>query len=242
MKTIEYGEHKIKVPESWEDIPLGDYEQVYNLKPDTNRERVALIAKICKIDADTLLSWPAEIFNLIVGCVGFLYEDNPVTPSQICEIDGIKYIVPVEDELSLGAWVDVDEVQKAGVNVLSNVLAIVCRPAGETYDYKNNEQRRAMYATQPTSNVLGVMAFFLRCKVQSAQLTATLGTLQRMADLLPPNIKLLRSLGDGIRLSRMWRIMKFYCLIKLLRYRLRKFSHSYNIGRTRNMPTMRNAS
>lgn len=231
MVIIEYDNRKISVPENWNDVTLGEYEQFYSLKPETARGRVALIAQVCKIDAETLLSWPTEVFNVIVDRLLFLYGDNPVPPSPVCEIDGVKYIVPIEDELSLGAYVDADEAQKAGANVISNVLAIVCRPAGEEYNYKNNEMRAAMFAAQPMSKVLGVMGFFLRCSNVLKQYTLAFGSLRQVADLLPRNTELLRNLGTGIKLLRMWRIMRFYCLIVLLRYRLQKFSPTYSTKR-----------
>jgi hypothetical protein len=157
---MEYNTVGIEVPESWDDITLGFYETLYTEKPGTARERAALAAKICKVDADLLLSWPAEVFNRIVGYIDFLFRDNPAPPSPVVGAGGVNYIVPIEDELSLGAWVDADDVQKKGENVLSNILAIVCRPAGEAYDHKNNEARQAMFAALPVSRVLGALAFF----------------------------------------------------------------------------------
>jgi hypothetical protein len=228
MVEIEYAGKKLNVPQNWDDITLGLYEQIYALKPDTARDRVALVAKVCSVDTETLLSWPAEIFNIIVSHIMFLYGDHTTAPSPVVEIAGVKYIVPIEDELSLGAWVDADEAQKTGVTSLSTTLAIVCRPAGEDYNYKNNEARRIMFAAQPVSKVLGVMAFFLHCRTVSEQRTKAFGNLQKMADQLPRSTEILRNLGTGTKLLRTWRIMRFYILTELLRYRLRKFSHSYN--------------
>jgi hypothetical protein len=242
MVTIEYNGIKVNVPESWQDVTLGEYEQFYALKPEGARERVALIAQVCKIDAETLLSWPAEVFNVIVDYVLFLYGDNPVPPNPVCEIDGVKYIVPIEDELTLGAYVDADEAQKGQDRVISNVLAIVCRPAGEAYDYKNNEARAAMFAAQPVSKVLGVMAFFLHCKQLSERRTQVFGNLHQVAALLPRNTELLRSLGGGIKLLRMWPVVRFCILNALLRYRLRRFSRTCSTAKTKGLRKTRKGS
>ena len=228
MVQIEYNTVKIEVPESWDDITLGFYETFYTEKPETARERVALVAKICRVNADLLLSWPAEVFNRIVDYVDFLFKDAPASPNPVVEVGGVNYIVPVEDELSLGAWVDADEVQRTGENVLSNTLAIVCRPAGETYNYKNNEARRAMFAALPVSKVLGVLSFFLHCKTVSDRRTAAFTNLARMYGRLPRSIKPFLNRGGGIRLSRIWLIIKYWALMLLLRYQLRKYLHSCN--------------
>lgn len=242
MLTIEINDVKINVPQGWDDITLGTYEQVFDRKPESARDRVALVAQVCGIDAATLLNWPAEVFNIIVENILFLYGENPAKPSPLVEIGGVKYLVPVEDEISLGAWVDADEAQKAGVNVLSNVLAIVCRPAGEVYDYKNNEARQKLFASQPASKIMGVLAFFLHCKQQSERLTAAYGKLHQVADLLPRNTEILRNLGAGTKLLRMWRIIRFYYLTRLLRSQLRKFSPYYNTARIKSTPKTGNAN
>ncbi|SHJ66031.1 hypothetical protein [Bacteroides stercorirosoris] len=233
MVAIEYNKVKISVPESWDDITLGFYETFYTVKPETARERVALVAHICKTDANLLLGWPAEIFNRIVGYIGFLFEDNPAPPSPVVEVEGVKYVVPIEDELSLGAWVDADDAQKKEENVLSNILAIVCRPVGEEYNYKNNEARAAMFAALPVSKVLGVLAFFLHYKTVLDQRTAAYTKLAALVGQLPQNIKPLLSRGGGIKLSLIWPTLKYYVLIILLRYQLRKFLPSYSTVKTK---------
>lgn len=229
MVQIEYNTVKIEVPESWDDVTLGFYETFYTERPETARERVTLVAKICKVEADLLLSWPAEVFNRVVEYIDFLFKDNPALPSPIVEVNGVKYIVPIEDELSLGAWVDADEVQKKGENVLSNILAIVCRPVGEIYNYKNNEARQTMFASLPVSKVLAVLAFFLHYKIVLDRRTEAYTKLAQSYDRLPRNIKPLLNPGDGIRLSRIWQIIKYWFLMLLLCYRLRKFLRFYNI-------------
>jgi hypothetical protein len=72
----------------------------------------------------------------------------------------VKYFVNTEETLTLGEWVDADEVQKRGENVLAGVLAIVCRPAGEKYDCGNNEEREKLFSSAPVSAVSGALAFF----------------------------------------------------------------------------------
>lgn len=242
MVTIEYNGVTVKVPESWDDITLGVYEQVYGEKPEGARERVAVVAKVCNIDAETLLSWPAEVFNTIVGYILFIYGDNPVPPSAVCTIGGTKYIVPVEDELTLGAWVDADEAQKERLNPISSILAIVCRPAGEEYDYKKNEARQKLFAAQPMTRILGVMAFFLHCKQTLEAHSRIYASLCQAADRLPRNIGLFQNPGTGIKLSRTWPAIRYYYLTRLLRYRLRKYSRSYSTAGTKRLPKTHNAS
>lgn len=236
MKEFEYNKVKIHVPQSWDDITLGHYETFYTEKPETARERVTYVAKVCKVDAELLLSWPADVFNRIVDYIDFLFKDNPEPPAPDVEIGDARYTVPIEDELSLGAWVDADEVQKKGENVLSNILAIVCRPPGEAYDCNKNEARAAMFAAQPVSKVLNVLAFFLHCKTVYDRRTAAYLNLARILGQLPKNIKPFQSLGGGTKLSLIWPKIKYHFLIVLLYARLRKYLRSYNTRKTGTTP------
>lgn len=233
MVEIEYEKQKIAVPTSWDDIPLNKYETFYKSRPTDHRERVDLIAMVCDVDSDTLRQWPASAFNIIVQHVAFIFKDAMDNPSPIVDVDGVNYVVAIEDELSLGAWVDAEAVQKDGIAVLSNVLAIVCRPVGEAYDDKLNEQRAAMFGAMPASKLLGVLGFFLQCRRALEAHTKTYTALQALGDQLPQSIKPLLRRGAGIKLSQIWPIMKYYVLTQLLRFQLRRLLRSYNIGSTK---------
>lgn len=239
MVEIEYNKQKIAVPTSWDDIPLNKYETFFKSRPTTHRERVDLIAMVCDIDSETLRQWPASAFNIIVQHVAFIFAEALDTPDPVVDVDGVKYVVAIEDELSLGAWVDAEAVQKEGVAVLSNVLAIVCRPVGEAYDDKLNEQRAAMFAAMPASKLLGVLGFFLQCRRALEAHTKTYTALQALADRLPRNIKTLLKRGGGIKLSQIWPTIKYYALTQLLRYQLGRLLRSYNTASTKKPQTKR---
>lgn len=239
MTTIEVNDLIINVPESPRDVTLGTYEKLYKLKPEGSAGHIHAVEQLCNLPPGTLRELPVEVFNEIVPRVMFAFGDNPMPPSPEVLIDGIRYIVPAEDEITLGMFVDVDGVQRAGVDVLSNTLAIVCRPAGEKYDTSNNEARAKMFAAQKMDAVLPVFAFFLHCKKTLERLTAAYGSLQAAADLLPPSIKVLRLLGVGTKISQMHLIMTYCASTRSLRARLRKFSPTYSTARIKTARTRR---
>lgn len=242
MVTLEYNNTRIEVPTGWDDLTVGDYESFYLEKPATSRDRVALAAKICKADMAVLMDWPAEAFNIIVDKISFLFKDNPAKPCQKIEVEGVAYTVLIEDKLSLGAYVDADEVQKSGEAVISNLLAIVCRPEGEEYNFENNEARAAMFAALPVSRVQGVLAFFLQCSNAFDRHTTAYTNLTSLVGSLPLNIRSLRRPGGGIRLSQTFQAMKYYALMILLNWRLRKLLRSYNTGAIKITPRRRRRS
>ena len=111
--------------------------------------------------------------------------------------------------------------------MISNILAIVCRPVGEEYNYENNEKRAAMFAALPVSKVLGVLAFFLRYSNVLHRRTQSYTNLVELVDRLPRNILLSRVRGGGIKLSLIWPAIKYYALTISLRYHLRRRSTSF---------------
>lgn len=222
MVTLEYDQTIINVPTGWEDVKLGHYETFVKDSRETPRDRVAYVAKMCNVDAEILLNWPSEIFERILNYTAFSSADNDALPSSVLIIGGATYVVAAEDKLSLGAYIDAEEIQKKGEAILTNLLAIVCRPPGEDYDPDLSDERAAMFADLAVSEVLGVLAFFLQFKTVLERYTVLFQGLTQLVALLPPTTKLLRKPTGGIRLFAIWRITQYSILTSLLRARLRK--------------------
>lgn len=229
MTTITYLDEEINVPENWDEITLKDYEGFYKQKPKDIREKVILISTICKVDPELILSWPAEVFPIIVDAAKFLFFDPVAEPKAGVKVDGVTYVIPIEEKLSLGQYIDADEIQKAGENVLSNVLAIVCKPHGEAYDPDKNEERAEMFGSLPMTEIQPLLAFFLTCKNALEKHTKAYSCLTEAAALLPPATLILRSRGVGTNLSQIWQILRYGILTALLRRQLQRLSRSHNI-------------
>lgn len=240
MIRVEYRDLRVDVPSSWGDITLREYESINFSEYKTRRDKVDLIARLCKKESSDMLTLPVDVFNRIAGIVSFLFDANLGEPCTSIEIEGITYTLNTEDRLTLGEWVDVEEVQKGGDNVMSNVLAIVCRPVGEEYDCARNEERAELFGALPVSKTLGVLAFFLHSALMLSRRSALFSTLRETEKLLPQITGLSQNRGGGIRLSTIWRGVKFGITVRLLRYRLRKYLRTYNIGEIKNAQKGRN--
>lgn len=233
MKKYEYNDKTVNVPTNWGEVTVSTYDRMWNTKPINARERANVVAIACGCDLEVFLQWPREVFAMILQDVEFLFVDNPAAPASIVEVAGVKYVVAIEDRLTFAEFIDVDMVQKEAVYadaILSNVLAIVCRPAGEAYDPVNIPERVAMFGALSVAQVQPVLAFFLACYQVLTKSTALYAALRETVDQLPRNIALSQLIGDGIKLSRIWPTIRFYILMRSLRGQLRKFSHSYSIS------------
>lgn len=239
MTTIEYKGEVIEVPTSWDEIKLKHYENFYTEKPENIREKVALVAKICNVDPVKLLSQPTEVFNTMLDCTRFIFQEPPREKSAKVIIDGVTFVIPIEEKLSLGAFIDADETQKSGENIFSGVLAIVCRPEGEAYDPELIEQRTAAFGELPMSQIWPLLAFFLHCKNALDQRTTAFTNLVGLVESLPRNIGPSLRLGGGTKLSQMWQTIRYYFLMKLLNYRLRRLLRLSNTAGIKTTQTRR---
>lgn len=228
MTTIKYLDQVIHVPTNWDEIKLKDYENFYLDRPENTRDRVALVAKICNVEPSVFLEAPAEIFNIVVDKSFFIFEEFKAEPSPKITIDGSIYVIPIEEKLSLGAYIDADETQKAGDQIISGILAIVCRPVNEPYDDDLTEARAAMFANVPMSQIWPLLAFFLQCKSVLEARTMAFTNLAQAVESLPPSTLISVNRGGGIKLLQIWPKLKYYVLTRLLRYRLQRLLHSSN--------------
>lgn len=241
MDKIQYLDETIEVPTGWHEVKLRAYEQHYKTQPQNLREKVVLIAKICEIDENMLLAWPSDAFISIAASTAFIFQPHTAEAKPSIKIGDVTYVIAVEEKLSLGAYIDADEVLKEQDRALSQMLAITCRPAGEAYNPDLVDQRAEMFAGLSMEEVQPLLSFFLLCRDASEARTTAFTNLVQAVDLLPRNIRSSRKPGAGISLSQTWQAIKYYCLITLLRYRLRKFSRLYNSNAIRNTQTKRSA-
>lgn len=232
MKRIEIDKVVIDVPETWDDITLGFYETWFFKTPVTRLEKVELVAEICKIDPAILLNYPVGLTNLIIDTLDFVFRETTTPPSPSIVVEDVRYTIPITEVLTTACWIDAEEVQKEKVAVLSNILAIVCLPDGETYDPHKSEERRKMFAELKVSEVLPLLSFFLHYKKMLETRSTMFSQVREAANLYVNSTGSFPNVGGGTKLLRTWREVRYYALTKWLRYRLRKYLRSLDTSLT----------
>lgn len=236
MVKIEFEDNIMHIPTAWEDIKLCDYETWYMNVPQTQAEHVQFIADICKIDSDFLLNASVELFDTILGNIRFVFEKE-FKPVNKIEIEGINYSISYSDKLTLGEYVDVDEIIKSdGTTKVSDILAVVCRPVGETYDPDKLEERKLLFRNATCDKVLPLITFFLCRKQESEMILHHCSKVVEEANLLLKDIENLARNGDGIKSLLIWQRIKYYFLMRSLKKKLSKFSDSSFINKTGRKP------
>lgn len=164
MVTVELNNVKLEIPESWSDIKLSRYEKLYMQKPETKLDQVYFVADVCNIDANVLLESPAQVFNALAEIVDFVF-DSELPPSNAVKVGDTEYLVSFADKLTLGEWVDAENVIGSDSEYkLSELLAILCRPAGEKYNPDLLGERTEMFKNLTCDKALPLISFFLSKK------------------------------------------------------------------------------
>lgn len=225
--TLEDGKI-INVPQSWSEIRLGDYEKWFTHEPQNRSDEVKLIADICGIDVNTLLEKPTQLFDIIADSLHFIFSTEACEPNNTIEIEGQSYLISFSDELTLAEWIDIELVfENENPNRLSEILSILCRPAGETYDSKQSEKRKTIFENLTMDKALPLLAFFLFQNERLKTISSLYSQVRKEVKLYQHSIRDFAESGAGIKSLPIWQRIKYYCLTKYLQNRLSKFSDSY---------------
>ncbi|MDR2951593.1 MAG: hypothetical protein LBV71_20575 [Prevotella sp.] len=224
MIKVEFNDLKLEIPESWGEIKLSTYERYYMQSPKTKMEQVAFIAGLCNIDIDILLESPAQVFNTIAGITDFVF-DNELPPSNKVKIGSTEYFISFADKLTLGEWVDAENVISSESEYkLSELLAILCRPIGEKYNPDLATGRAEMFRNLRCDKALPLISFFLFKKKRSEEILNHYSTVMAQADQFLKDTKAFAANGDGIKLLPIWQRIRYTYLIRSLEKQLAKCS------------------
>lgn len=225
MITLSFDDKQISIPQSWRDIRLGEYERWFRIEPENRREQIQLVANVCGIDANLLLNNPTQIFDTIFDIVKFVFDEYKGEVLNRIEIEGGAYSIAFTEELTLAEWVDIESVfESDSESRLSDILSILCRPMGESYDSRKSESRKEIFSNLSMDKALPLLAFFLQQRERFQNVSNLYSEVRQQVDQY---LHLTRSFvenGDGIKLLPIWQRIKFYFLMKSLKKQLSKCS------------------
>ncbi|MBB4036967.1 hypothetical protein GGR21_002881 [Dysgonomonas hofstadii] len=230
MLRIEFNEQNISVPDSWADITLADYEKWFMHQSGERVQDVNLIAGICKIDAAMLMESPRQLYDTISGAVQFVF-DTGFEPSTKVNIKGQDYFITLSDKITLGEWIDIENVLQSDSDTkISEILAIVCRPAGESYNVETTKERKELFRSLSCDMALPLLAFFLHRKKESEAILNHYSQVVAQANRFLEDTKTFVINGGGIKQLPIWQRIRFTCLTRSLEKQLSKFSDFSSIG------------
>ncbi len=200
--VIDYG--KWNVPTSWNQITLGQYQEIEKFYENTENKSFdvrEVIHILCNKTIDEVNALPLEFLDDIMEKMSFLQTKvTEQEPTNTLTINGEKYVVNIQNKLKVGEYVAVDSIIKDDKHNYAAMLAILCRKEGELYDSKFEneilEDRVHLWEQQPITDVLRVISFFLQCYMISVTPILLSSKIKEAIDQERENILNLRKSGD----------------------------------------------
>lgn len=213
-----------KVPTSWEEITLKQFQDIDNYYKD--REKEPDIREMLHIltnkTVDEVNQLPVEFLEIIFDKLSFMNEQPVVgEPTNKIELDGVTYQVNIMNKLKTGEYVAVDSVVKTDAANFAAILAIICRKEDEIFDSKFEneilEDRIKMFEKAPITKVLPVMNFFINCYILSETPSRLYSMVEEEINLTRQNIQDSVKNGEITKLSSKWQMRKLRKLEKSLK-------------------------
>ena len=203
---IDYGSWNF--PKSWDELDLKTFQEVERFYSD--KEKKFDLREVLHIftnhTEDEINALPIQFAEEIVSKLSWLSDEPKFgEPTNSIEIDGIKYVVNVQEKLRCGEYVAADTILKSDKHNYAALLAILCRREGEAYDSKfENEvlnERIELMERQSVMKVMPIITFFLTLWLTSEQVTQLYSKVGEALSLTRKHIETLHKNGELSKLS-----------------------------------------
>lgn len=209
MLKITINEKEYDYPESFDEITMKEYCDIFYKLADTNKNmsedeiRLITIENEAKImsrllheDDDFVLSLPVDVFGLLKVKTSWIYEINVFLDSKIfyLKIDGKKYFVPNPDEMSLRQYIDADMTMREveNKNQFIELLSILLLPFDKDGKFKydgNYKDLIPKIEKMKASECLPFIYTFFKKKVISKKLMEDFSRVEEGANQLLQGIQ-----------------------------------------------------
>lgn len=174
MRKDSYNFGEIKVPTSWDEVTLLQFEKINEYYQD--KEKTFNVVDVIDIfidkDKDYIMSLPAEFLEIILDKLKFLStEIEAKEPTNKIEINNEIYLINFVEKLKTGEYIAVEMATKDNNFNYASVLAILCRKENEIFDstFENEvlPNRVALFEKQPITKIIPLISFFMNCYILS---------------------------------------------------------------------------
>lgn len=147
---------KVKVPDSWDEVTVGQYQEIKQTDSD-----LEIVSILLDEDPEIIKKFDAHSMERILNCLGWIKsmpQENIY--KAFIEVDGVEYRL-VEDlsKFSLGEWIDMDEYLKDFTGNLHYILAMLYR--NEPYDTEVYKKNGELFAEKVMiGDIYGSFVFF----------------------------------------------------------------------------------
>lgn len=248
MKKIEINEVEYNIPESFEDISFGEFEELLIMLEEhpsspkiTHDLALDVIQFLTKIDKQLMLECNELVYKYVYSTIQFAFfqESLKEIPLKLAfNIGGILHECSNDPNCTTKEYVDRDEVLNnfPKEKKLSGMIAIFLRPISKEYNSKDLEERINLIKKEKTTEIYPLIAFFLAkrelcqrtMKVYSMALHLTQGQMEELNSYLKS--------GDGTGSLWSWRKRTCLYLMSYLKDRYSKCLTYYHTLQTKISP------
>ena len=225
--TVEKDFGEWKVPQSWDDLTLGKFQELERLyDTEDGNERKFDVRDVLDLmtdrTKDEINELPIEFTDSLLRKMYWLHEQPEFgKPSNKVTIDGVQYTVHNENEMKFGEYVALDTALKGDKHNYAAMLAILCRKDGEIFDAKfENEilpSRIEFWKNVSVMKVMPIVSFFLELSSMSLQVSQLSLEIQEGINHILKHIETSKQNGVFSALYTKWQVRKLKKLQKSIK-------------------------
>ena len=224
--TVEKDFGEWKVPQSWDDLTLGKFQELERLYDGDENERRFDVRDVLDLmtdrTKDEINELPIEFTDSLLRKMYWLHEQPQFgKPSNKVTIDGVQYTVHNENEMKFGEYVALDTAMKGDKHNYAAMLAILCRKEGEIFDAKfENEilpSRIEFWKNVSVMKVMPIVSFFLELSSMSLQVSQLSLEIQEGINHILKHIETSKQNGVFSALYTRWQMRKLKKLQKSIK-------------------------
>ena len=224
--TVEKDFGEWKVPQSWDDLTLGKFQELERLYDGDENERKFDVRDVLDLmtdrTKDEINELPIEFTDMLLRKMYWLHEQPDFgKPSNKVTIDGVQYTVHNENEMKFGEYVALDTALKGDKHNYAAMLAILCRKDGEIFDAKfENEilpSRIEFWKNVSVMKVMPIVSFFLELSSMSLQVSQLSLEIQEGINHILKHIETSKQNGVFSALYTKWQVRKLKKLQKSIK-------------------------
>ena len=224
--TVEKDFGEWNVPQSWDDLTLGKFQELERFYDGDDSERKFDVRDVLDLmtdrTKDEINELPIEFTDKLLRKMYWLHEQpNFGKPSNKITIDGVQYTVHNENEMKFGEYVALDTALKGDKHNYAAMLAILCRKEGEIFDSKfENEilpSRIEFWKNVSVMKVMPIVSFFLELSSMSLQVSQLSLEIQEGINHILKHIETSKQNGVFSALYTKWQVRKLKKLQKSIK-------------------------
>ena len=224
--TVEKDFGEWNVPQSWDDLTLGKFQELERFYDGDDSERKFDVRDVLDLmtdrTKDEINELPIEFTDKLLRKMYWLHEQpNFGKPSNKIIIDGVQYTVHNENEMKFGEYVALDTALKGDKHNYAAMLAILCRKEGEIFDSKfENEilpSRIEFWKNVSVMKVMPIVSFFLELSSMSLQVSQLSLEIQEGINHILKHIETSKRNGVFSALYTKWQVRKLKKLQKSIK-------------------------